>query len=170
MVKLLDFGLAKQLRVEEPVRMTQAGTMLGTPLYMSPERLRGEPHDGRADVYSIGVLLYEMLTGMLPFSDRSSAELLVQQLTCDPPPLRARCAEVPLSIEQVVLSALHRDPEKRPCARELLLLWQSACPGWPHRPAHEPTTELFRPVVSAQAQTVEIPSIMLDLKLDALEL
>ena len=90
-VKVLDFGIAK-IKVEETAEqpaLTQIGTVFGTPEYMSPEQARGELVDARADLYTVGVILYEMLAGVSPFKDDDLVVVLTRHLTADPPPLGA---------------------------------------------------------------------------------
>src|SRR6185369_5500877 len=87
--KVLDFGIAK-IRVEETVEqpaLTQIGTVFGTPEYMSPEQARGELVDARADLYTVGVILFEMLAGVSPFKDDDLVVVLTRHLTAEPPPL-----------------------------------------------------------------------------------
>ncbi|MEI9948938.1 MAG: serine/threonine-protein kinase [Pseudomonadota bacterium] len=90
-VKVLDFGIAK-IKVEETAEqpvLTQIGTVFGTPEYMSPEQARGELVDARADLYTVGVILFEMLAGVSPFKDDDLVVVLTRHLTADPPPLPA---------------------------------------------------------------------------------
>ena len=118
-VKVLDFGIAKLASDEgaEAEMMTAEGFVFGTPFYTSPERLLGEAYDGRADVYSLGVMLYVMLTGRLPFQQSVGGALSC--LTEPPPSLRDVNPAVPAEIEAVVLRAMSRQVWKRPSAREL---------------------------------------------------
>jgi eukaryotic-like serine/threonine-protein kinase len=123
-VKVVDFGLAKLLATEETVDDgASVGLAVGSLDYMAPERLRHKPYDGRSDVYSVGVLLYRMLTGRLPFEDdgRSPFAVAARHLTDEPAPLRRACPEADLSpeVEAVVMSALVKDPARRPQARAL---------------------------------------------------
>ncbi|MGZ3408308.1 MAG: serine/threonine-protein kinase, partial [Polyangia bacterium] len=76
--KILDFGIAKMTGNDEPSNLTRTGAIFGTPLYMSPEQAKGKPADARADVYAVGVILYELLTGSVPFGGESSVEILSQ--------------------------------------------------------------------------------------------
>jgi serine/threonine protein kinase len=124
-VKLLDFGLAKILDDKGPRDLTVTGQLLGTPDYMAPEQIVGRQVDARADLYAVGVVLYHMLSGKLPFSTPSSADgpaVLVRRLGEAPPtsiPAPAG-APVPAALETVVLRCLRKDPAGRHAsAREL---------------------------------------------------
>lgn len=112
-VKLLDFGIAKLLR-GEAVNETMEGTFVGTPAYMSPEQCRGAPLDARADNYSLGVVAYEMLTGIRPFVADSSMGMMIQHLT-EPPcvPSQARPG-LPPHVDAAILALLAKKPEERP--------------------------------------------------------
>jgi serine/threonine protein kinase len=110
-IKILDFGLAK-LRGSAASRYTEVGTVLGTPEYMAPEQCRGEEVDARTDVYALGILLYELLTGQKPFSDPSPYQMLqMQQREAPLPP--SRLAPISQLLERVVLKALAKDPADR---------------------------------------------------------
>jgi serine/threonine protein kinase len=112
-VKVLDFGIAK-LRDDVAGNLTQTGTMLGTPHYMSPEQCLGEELDSRADIYSLGVVLYEMLTGTVPFSSPTPAAVVVQHVNQSPARPRALNASIPESVESAVMHALEKRREDRP--------------------------------------------------------
>ncbi|HZV02296.1 MAG TPA: protein kinase, partial [Planctomycetota bacterium] len=109
--KILDFGIAKMKDASGP--QTQLGTIMGTVAYMSPEQARGEVVDGRSDLYSVGIILYQMLTGEVPFTGKSSMELIKKQIEQAPPPLRTKHAEIPVALEQVVMKALAKRREDR---------------------------------------------------------
>lgn len=119
-VKVLDFGIAK-VKVEDTVEqpaLTQIGTVFGTPEYMSPEQARGELVDARSDLYTVGVILYEMLAGTSPFKDDDLVVLLTRHLTADPPPLPSN---IDPSIRNLVLQLLQKNRENRPqSAAELI--------------------------------------------------
>jgi len=134
LLKVMDFGLAKLLSCEEFNNVTAPNTefAVGTPGYMCPEQARGEAMDHRGDLYSVGVILYEMLTGQLPFAGRSTMDVLLAHATEEPPPFTSRVASlrVPPAIERVVLSALAKDPADRPSnARELAERFEQAVAG-----------------------------------------
>lgn len=112
-VKVLDFGIAK-LRDDAAGNLTQTGSILGTPHYMSPEQCVGEELDSRSDIYSLGVVLYEMLTGVVPFRSPSSAAVVVQHVNQLPPSPRALNASITMSVELAVLHALEKNREARP--------------------------------------------------------
>jgi hypothetical protein len=110
-IKLMDFGIAR-LRDAGP-SMTRAGTMMGTPDYMAPEQIEGQDITEKTDMYSFGIVLYEMLTGMVPFRASTQAAVLTKQLQEPPvPPSRLR-PEIPHDLEAIVLKALEKDPTKR---------------------------------------------------------
>jgi serine/threonine-protein kinase len=113
MVKLLDFGIAKLVRVTPGMEKTQTGNMLGTPRYISPEQARGISVDARSDIYSLGVMAYEMLAGRPPFQGETAMDLVVKHLSEEPPPL-SQFAKVPKSIEQCVMRMLAKEPALRP--------------------------------------------------------
>src|SRR5258708_1116691 len=122
-VKVMDFGLAKLLAPGE-MKITETNTefAVGTPGYMCPEQARGEEMDNRGDLYSVGVILYEMLTGRLPFAGKSTMEMLVAYATAEAPTFAAVGAAgcVPYAVEQLGHDCLSKDPNGRPtCAREL---------------------------------------------------
>lgn len=131
-VKVLDFGLAKLLQDDALISAgpevstatdfnTEFGTILGTLTYMSPEQLRGQPVDGRTDVWSLGVVLYEMLAGHLPFDRSTKSDLIASILERQPPPLSLPGPEVATPFQRIVIKALRKDKEQRhQTAQELL--------------------------------------------------
>ena len=122
-VKVIDFGIAKLMDGEgaELAKVTMAGTLVGTPAYMAPERLLSLEYDGRADVYSAGVMMYEMLSGRLPFETRKGEYWSVARmhLVESPPPLGSVARGVPAELETLVDRTMIKEPEDRPTAAEV---------------------------------------------------
>ena len=132
-VKILDFGIAKVLdnktldthSLEQ--RLTNVGSVIGTPHYMAPEQCQGEEADSRSDIYSLGVVLYELLTGVAPFLAKTPTGVAIKHVTEKPRPLREINPSVPESVERVVLQALEKDPNARPqTALELARAFENA--------------------------------------------
>ncbi len=108
-VRLVDFDLA-QPKPEKPITMSK---MPGTPSYMAPEQLQKEQFDARADIFSFGVMAYELLTGRKPFPGETTEEILRAELTGPPANLREYNADIPPALEQIVLKCLKREPAQR---------------------------------------------------------
>ena len=133
-VYLADFGLTR--RAEDPDAGPAAGNSLGTVDYVAPEQIQGDPVDGRADVYSLGCVLYECLTGTPPFSSSSPMGVLWEHVQADPPSLRESEAELPDAIDPVIERALAKEPSDRyPSGHELMEDTREAL-GVATRPAH----------------------------------
>lgn len=109
--KITDFGIA---RVLDASTLTEAGTLLGTAAYISPEQARGEQATPASDVYSFGVILYRMLTGRLPFKAQSPLELAAMHEGADPPPISSLRPDAPPNLERLATAALAKRPEERP--------------------------------------------------------
>jgi hypothetical protein len=121
-VKIVDFGFAKLVSEEK----VATGTVIGTPFYMSPEQCLGEPLDTRSDVYSLGSMFYEMLSGIPPFRADTVSGIITKQLSEPPPPLAASLG-IPRRVSMGIMHALAKDPDARPqnateLARQLQLL------------------------------------------------
>jgi serine/threonine-protein kinase len=118
LLKILDFGVAISPAAYDPNRTTQSGvrylpSLAGTLLYMAPERLRGDPADARSDVYSMGVVLYEMACGCPPFESEQPIRLIDAILHSRPPRVRDMNPAVPRGLEKIIMRALQADPERR---------------------------------------------------------
>ncbi|WP_354699763.1 Serine/threonine-protein kinase PrkC [Paraconexibacter sp. AEG42_29] len=115
--KVTDFGIALAGASE----MTQTGSIMGTAQYLSPEQAQGQPVDARSDLYSVGIVLYELLTGKVPFEGDSAVSIALKQVSAQPvPPSRLNGAVTP-ALEQVVMRALAKDPADRPADAEAFI-------------------------------------------------
>lgn len=151
-IKVLDFGIAKlALDANDPVQsvtLTETGVMIGTPRYMSPEQCDGRPLTPASDVYSLGVILYEMLTGTTPFTGPSPLAIALKHSSEPPRPPREIIFTLPPALEAVVLHALEKLPENRPSnagdfARELSATAESL--GFEHAAGFsQPTMDMLR--------------------------
>lgn len=114
-VRLLDFGIAKMVHGEAKSgrELTQAGTVMGTVDYMSPEQCQGRPVSYRADIYSLGVILFEMITGALPFTAPTPLAVLMKHIQQEAPPITQYRPEAPPALAAVVARALQKEPEDR---------------------------------------------------------
>jgi len=111
-VRLIDFGIARSVDVDV-TRITTTGTIVGTPAYMAPEQFESRPVDARTDIYSLGVVLFEMVTGRLPFTGDTPVNLALQHRTETVPSPRAIASEVPMWVERIVLKCLDKNPGRR---------------------------------------------------------
>lgn len=125
-VKLVDFSIAKisETTTEDAVQLTVDGIICGSPAYMSPEQCRGGDVDGRSDIYSIGIVLFEMLTGKRPFSAKDLVSLMYLHVNDEPPKLREvePALHFPEELETAMTSILQKDPLKRP--QTVAALWE----------------------------------------------
>jgi serine/threonine-protein kinase len=120
LVKIVDFGLASMSH-STGSRLTQSGILVGTPEYISPEQITGTETDARCDLYSLGVVLYEAMSGIQPFTGTSAVNILFQHLEADVPALGTVAAGIPPHISDAVMRALSRQPADRPASASAML-------------------------------------------------
>jgi formylglycine-generating enzyme required for sulfatase activity/serine/threonine protein kinase len=137
LVKILDFGLARATTGDD-VNLTKTGAILGTPAYMAPEQARAGKVDHRSDLFSLGGVLYRMLTGEQPFKGNDPISLLMALATEIPKPVRELNPEVPLALAELVMRLLEKDPSKRPASARVVAE-QLAALGEDRTIVHRPT-------------------------------
>jgi serine/threonine protein kinase len=126
---LTDFGIAKLLESASP-RLTQTDAIMGTPAYISPEQAQANPVDQRSDIYSLGIILYEMVTGRVPFVAETPLAVILKHISDPLPPPSTLKADIPEAIEQVVLKALAKNPTDRfATVSEFASAWKKALDG-----------------------------------------
>jgi serine/threonine protein kinase len=156
-VKLLDFGIARSM---EDARLTGTGELFGTPQYMAPERITSIDAGPSADLYAVGVILFEMLTGRLPFVSEHLPVLFTKHLTEAPPTVRSLAPEIPEVLEKLVLELLAKDPKDRPVDahrlyKDLVSVAEALGVELPRDPADAPT--------SSRPPSKSLPPVGLDL-------
>jgi serine/threonine-protein kinase len=154
-VRIVDFGAAK---IVGGSKLTRPGVVFGTPYYMSPEQAGGQPVDARADVYSLGVLLYEMITGAVPFEADTYMGVLTKHLFAAPPkPSERAPSGVQLGdLEGVVLRALEKDPSERyQSMTELSAAIERAMDGGPAEPPRKAEAKAAQPVAFTALSTAD---------------
>src|SRR4051812_44252997 len=112
-VKVTDFGIARALGADPDSNLTQAGSVMGTATYFAPEQAQGLPLDPRSDLYSLGVVLYETVTGRAPFSGESPVAIAYKHVQEQPPPPRHLNTNVPTDLEAIILKLLSKNPQAR---------------------------------------------------------
>ena len=120
-VKVTDFGLSRCFGNDAPLNLTQSGVAMGTPLYMSPEQVRGQVADPRSDIYSFGITCYHMLAGEPPFRGNAAFDIAIQHVQAEPPPLASVRPDLPAELCAIVHRMMAKRPEERyQSAREIL--------------------------------------------------
>jgi len=153
-VKLVDFGIAK---VGDASRrgLTGTGEILGTASYMSPEQARGQPLDARSDIYSLGAMAYEMLTGLVPFRGGNALDVITAHLEQRPEPVRRLAPQVPLAADAMVLKMLAKAPEDRYASMEAVVRALRAIPETTGKRSTKPWTPM-RDLPSPVSQAGEL--------------
>jgi len=171
-VKLLDFGIAK-LVTDGGLAKTRAGELIGTPAYLSPEQARGTSVDTRTDIYALGVMMYEMITGRIPFIAESAMEIVMMHVTTEPARPSIHKPEIPPLLEQTILAMLAKEPDQRPTLAyvrnvfaELVASGQVQLEAsstatfrsdLKHRPASSPRNQAAKTPTPGTQSTVDVP-------------
>jgi len=111
-IRITDFGIA-HMETPGTAQRTVMGTVLGTPQYMSPEQIEGQPVDGRSDLFSLGVILYQLITGEKPFASATLTSLLMKIVKEDPLPIEDKASDIPQSLQRIITKLLSKKPEQR---------------------------------------------------------
>jgi len=154
-VKIVDFGLAKMGEGSE--RLTRAGELWGSSFYMSPEQCNGAESDGRSDIYSFGILIYQMITGKVPFRGSGFMETVSKQMNEPPPPLKVTKSDLVVSdmLERVIFKCLEKAPEKRfQTVSDLKSALQSALPE-PGKQDKDVSTRSQRTIAQPSSANIE---------------
>ncbi|HZM22502.1 MAG TPA: protein kinase, partial [Anaerolineales bacterium] len=144
-VKVTDFGLAF---AHEEVRLTQGDGVVGTVLYMSPEMIQGKAIDPRTDLYSLGLVFYEVLTGEPPFAGEQFAQILSKVISTDPIPLHVRRPDIPLILESVITRLMMKEPDRRYASAQDVL---NALYGRSDDEMQAPSAEVVQPNAAADS-------------------
>src|SRR5262249_37521435 len=141
-VRLLDFGIAKLISRTGTLAVTSVQKVVGTPEYMSPEQIRGSELDARSDIYAVGIVMYELFTGAVPFQGKTPLDTLLKQVN-EPPPLEGEQPRIPTSMLGILRKALAKDPNERHASSAELVdavrLARKA--AFPDAPATPPDTD-----------------------------
>ncbi|MEM0963430.1 MAG: protein kinase, partial [Bacteroidota bacterium] len=148
-VKVMDFGIARLLGT---ARMTQTAHAIGTAEYMAPEQVRAREVDARTDVYALGVLLYEMVAGRVPFDEPSAFEIMQAHLQREPTPPSHIAGDLPPAVESAILTALAKDPDDR---FPTVAAFRDALPPLADAPPTASTPPVVKPTVAAPVQPEE---------------
>jgi serine/threonine-protein kinase len=156
LVKLLDFGIAKLGGPDGESKRTQAGMVMGTPEYMAPEQVRGQHIDDRTDIYALGAVVFEMMTGQPPFQGGSVVETMAMHINHPVPSPAVARADIPPELDRIVMQMLAKQPDERPALPViraamtklrpfLAVTARTRLPPEPARPTPEPVAQAARP-------------------------
>src|ERR1700675_1459320 len=155
-VYVTDFGIAKTLESDR-TSVTRTGAVLGTPLYMSPEQVEGKPVDHRSDLYTYGLIFYEMLTGILPFTGDTTFQLMYQRVHQLPKRPKTVIPDLPPYLSRICLKCLEKDPAKRyQSATEIL-----SDVDLKHAPTHTRTVQITLPVIDKKLSLLSASAAVL---------
>jgi serine/threonine protein kinase/tetratricopeptide (TPR) repeat protein len=155
-IYVTDFGIAKTLESDR-TSVTRTGAVLGTPLYMSPEQVEGKPVDHRSDLYTYGLIFYEMLTGVLPFSGDTTFQLMYQRVHQLPKRPETVIPDLPPYLSRICLKCLEKDPANRyQSASEILIDLE-----FKHAPTHTRTVQITLPIINKKISLISASAVVL---------
>jgi tetratricopeptide (TPR) repeat protein len=155
-IYVTDFGIAKTLESER-TSVTRTGAVLGTPMYMSPEQVEGKPVDHRSDLYTYGLIFYEMLTGILPFTGDTTFQLMYQRVHQLPKRPELVIPDLPPYLSRICLKCLEKDPANRyQSANEILVDLE-----FKHAPTHTRTVQITIPVIDKKISLISASAVVL---------
>jgi serine/threonine-protein kinase len=161
-VKLLDFGIAKLTGgADQRIERTRTGALVGTPLYIAPEQARGQAVDAHTDIYSLGVMTFELLAGRLPFDADNAADLIAKHLTETPPRLRSITPGAPAAVDDVIAEMLAKEPARRPTLARVKQVLVEAAGADPALSIDAPPTVPAKPGAAVRFAPKDEPALEL---------
>ena len=158
---LADFGIIKLMDTDESQSLTGAGAMVGTPSYMSPEQIKGRQVDGRTDVYALGIIFFEMVTGRKPYVANTPVEVTIKQINEPIPKPRLIIRDLPQDAEQLIYKSLAKNPEDRYADMEALATVLAKIAGKKYAPPRQKAKAEPEPNLPTQKRKLPLPALLI---------